>query len=585
MKVSLIWRVAIPYVLLLILAITGLGFYYSGFVEQNYLESRKEELISEAKIIAEQVTAQMKTDQSPVGLDALAKRYGQVLTTRITLILPDGTVVGESSRDPLGMELHNDRPEVIAALQGGEGYQIRFSDTVRYRLMYVAVPVRVNGNVAAVVRLADSLAEIQQNVNLLRQTALGVTLVTTLIAILLAILITNQTIRPLRHLTQEVNNFLTYSDIKIFPLKRKDEIGQLSKAFSDLSVQLKNQIEGYKTERIKLEAVLGYITDAIMIVDSDGSVLLINPAAERMFNVYAADAVDRSFVEVVRHHSLVELWRRSVATERQQTLTFETSPDRSFIQAIATPLEKELIGSTLLVYQDLTRVRKLETVRRDFVSNVSHELRTPLASLKALTETLQEGALEDPPAARRFLQRMDTEIDNMTQMVRELLELSRIESGKIPLNLQPVDPCGLIEAAVERMQLQAERAGIEIQNECFEPLPQVRADAERIEQVLVNLMHNAVKFTPQGGKIALGARPELGKVTFFVRDTGVGIAHKDLARIFERFYKADQSRSGGGTGLGLSIARHTIEAHEGRIWAESEPGKGSTFYFSLPENL
>jgi two-component system phosphate regulon sensor histidine kinase PhoR len=245
-------------------------------------------------------------------------------------------------------------------------------------------------------------------------------------------------------------------------------------------------------------------------------------------------------------------------------------------------LESSLPGSTLLVFQNLTRIHRLETVRRDFVSNVSHELRTPLASLKALTETLQEGALEDPPAARRFLKRMEDEIDNLTQMVRELLDLSRIESGRVPFDRLSVNPMMMMGNAVERMRLQAERGGLNIQVDASQSLPEVMADADRIEAVLVNLLHNAIKFTPPSGQIVVSARQDGDKVVFSVRDTGIGIKPEDLSRIFERFYKADQSRSGGGTGLGLSIARHTIEAHQGSIWADSHPGQGSTFYFTLP---
>ena len=227
-------------------------------------------------------------------------------------------------------------------------------------------------------------------------------------------------------------------------------------------------------------------------------------------------------------------------------------------------------------------MRRLETVRRDFISNVSHELRTPLASMKALAETLQEGALEDPPAARRFILRMETEIDNLTQLVNELLELSRIESGKVPLSFQRVQPCDLLQPAYERMILQAERAALELHLDCQPELPAVFADPDRITQVLINLVHNAIKFTQPGGKIILSAYQDKDHIVFFVKDTGVGIARKDLGRIFERFFKADRARSGGGTGLGLSIARHMIESHGGYIWAESEEGVGSTLYFSLP---
>jgi two-component system phosphate regulon sensor histidine kinase PhoR len=239
-------------------------------------------------------------------------------------------------------------------------------------------------------------------------------------------------------------------------------------------------------------------------------------------------------------------------------------------------------GSVLIVLQDLTRMRRLEMIRRDFVSNVSHELRTPLASLKALTETLQEGALEDPPAARRFLLRMEHEIDNLTQLVQELLELSRIESGKVPLKKTRVTPWELVSPAVERMMVQAERAGVHLSLDCPDSLPPVLADQSRMGQVLVNLVHNAIKFTSPGGEIVIQAQQDQNMVVFTVRDTGAGIAPEALPRIFERFYKADRSRSSGGTGLGLSIAKNMVQAHGGRIWAESEVGKGSTFYFSLP---
>jgi two-component system, OmpR family, phosphate regulon sensor histidine kinase PhoR len=285
---------------------------------------------------------------------------------------------------------------------------------------------------------------------------------------------------------------------------------------------------------------------------------------------------------VVRHHQLVELWQKCKQTRTYQSTTLETSLDRLFIQGIATPLGDLMPGGILMVFQDLTRVRKLEMVRKDFVSNVSHELRTPLASLKALSETLREGALDDPPAAQRFLSRMEKEIDTLTQMVQELLELSRIESGRVPLERKLVSPCDLLNSAVERMVLQAQRAGLSLSQECPPDLPPVNVDFQRLDQVLMNLIHNAIKFTPPGGKILVSAFTQDDKVVFCVKDTGVGISSEALQRIFERFYKTDRSRSGGGTGLGLSISKHLVEAHQGKIWAESKVDEGSAFYFSIP---
>ena len=221
-------------------------------------------------------------------------------------------------------------------------------------------------------------------------------------------------------------------------------------------------------------------------------------------------------------------------------------------------------------------------MRRDFISNVSHELRTPLAALKALTETLQGGALEDPPAARRFLEQMETEVDSLSLMVSELLELSRIESGRVPLNLTSTRPIDIVNPAYERLSLQAERAGLTLTVDCPDDLPPVLADATRVQQVIVNLLHNAIKFTQPGGQVTVRAVQQDRMVNFSVIDTGIGISVDDLSRIFERFYKVDRSRATSGTGLGLAIARHLVEAHGGRIWAESEVGKGSSFQFTIP---
>jgi two-component system phosphate regulon sensor histidine kinase PhoR len=359
------------------------------------------------------------------------------------------------------------------------------------------------------------------------------------------------------------------------------ELNELSQALQVMAQGVGAQFDALISERAKLSAVLNQMADGVLIVDTDGRVQLLNPAAERLFQIEEKEGLGRSIVEVIRYHQLVDLWREAKNGERQ-SMMLEIGAHHLFLQVVAIPLKTSLPGSTMLLFQDLTQLRRLETVRRDFISNVSHELRTPLASLKALAETLQEGALEDPPAARRFIIRMETEIDNLTQLVNELLELSRIESGKAPLSFQRIHPCNLLKPAYERMTLQAERARLELVLDCESDLPLVFADPDRISHVLINLVHNAIKFTPPEGKITLSAYQDEDYIVFYVRDTGVGIPKKDLTRIFERFYKADQARSGGGTGLGLSIARHMIESHGGYIWVESEEDIGSTFYFTLP---
>ena len=358
------------------------------------------------------------------------------------------------------------------------------------------------------------------------------------------------------------------------------QIENLSNAISSLKAAFDIQLSSVNSENARLSTVLEQLTDGVIIVDANGLIQFANPAAQKLFEI--SNAPGHSVTEVVRNHQLVDAWRRCQQTNEMQSESVELPARHQFLQLIAIP-DTHASGSLLLV-QDLTRVRRLETVRRDFISNVSHELRTPLASLKALTETLQSGALSDPEAGPRFLGRISTEVDALTQMAQELLDLSRIESGQVELILAPLAPKGLVTSAADRMRMQAERAGLKLSIKCEDGLPNIRADKSRLEQVLVNLIHNAVKFTKPGGDISLETESTVGGIRFAVRDSGVGIPTESLTRIFERFYRVDKSRTGSGTGLGLSISKHIIEAHGGKIWAESNEGRGSVFYFVIPIN-
>jgi two-component system phosphate regulon sensor histidine kinase PhoR len=393
--------------------------------------------------------------------------------------------------------------------------------------------------------------------------------------------------RKLKEYTRSIKR-AAEGDISPASLPRDvDQLERLASAVHALAASYDQRLASLDAERARLEATLTQMTDGVLIVDAQGRIQMTNPAAEKLFGE-GEPLTGKTVSVALRHHQLIDTWRRCQQTREVQSDSVELTAARKFLQMIAIPdehtgSEAENRGAILLV-QDLTRIRRLETVRRDFISNVSHELRTPLASLKALTETLQEGALDDPPAAKRFLGRIQTEVDALTQMATELLELSRIESGQVPLELKSIQPAALLHSAADRMKMQAERAGLSLQVACAADLPAIRADLPRLEQVLVNLIHNALKFTPPGGEVTLAAVSEGPSIRFSIHDTGAGIPADDLPRIFERFYRVDRSRSGGGTGLGLSIAKHLVEAHAGRIWAESREGEGSTFYFSIPSS-
>lgn len=584
---SIRWRIAVPYTILILATMLGLGIYLSRFVHQIYIDNLQAEQTALAQLLAEVLRTPLAEGAGPETLNAQAERWAAAINQRITIIAPDGTVLGESEQDYTQMENHGNRPEIMQALAEQSGSSTRFSRTLGRELMYTALRVGSVDDPLGIVRVGVPLENIQATIVNLQAALFGTTLLATIVTLLLATWIAGRTTRPLRELTEAADK-LSFGELdeRIVPAT-PDEVGRLTQAFNLMAVKLRSQIVALETERSKIAAVLSQMSDGVLIVDNNGVVQMINPAAESMFGIEEKNALHRSLIEVLRNHQLVELWQRCLETGDTQTVAVEIVARRLYLQGVAIPLGEALPGSTLLLFQNLTRVRHLETVRRDFISNISHELRTPLASLKALTETLQEGALEDPPAARRFLQRMETEVDALSLMVSELLELSRIESGRVPLQMEDTSPCDLIHQAVERLRLQAERAGLILQIECDPDLPPVLADAKRLEQVLVNLLHNAIKFTPMGGTILVRATPQSddrlqNEILFSVRDSGVGIPPEDLARIFERFYKADRARTGGGTGLGLAIARHLVGAHGGKIWAESQRGEGSTFYFTIP---
>jgi len=580
------WRIAVPYVILILIVAGALTAYVSNAVRSNHLADLESRLLDSARLLGDALASPLARGESADFFDAPARHYAGLLSARVTIIALDGTVLADSQEDRTRMDNHLDRPEVQRALAAGQGTAIRYSQTAGYDMMYAAAAVRAGGETVGVARVALSLSAIETQIARLREGVLFAGLVAALVAIALALFIAERMAGPVRELTQ-VAGRLAQGDLSVHLLPAtRDEIGALTAAFGEMADQLREKITALTEERSRLAAVLRHMADGVLITDANGIVRLINPAAGRLLNTTEEQAIGRSFAQVARVYPLIDLWRRCRERGEAHSELIEMERNGPALQAIITPFQEAGRPGLLVILQDLTLVRRLETTRRDFVSNISHELRTPLAALKALTETLRDSALEDPPAARHFLDRMDAELDALTQMVQELLELSRIESRQAPLQLAPTPVSEIIMPAVERLRPQAERAGLSITVDAPADLPLVLADAQRIGQVMTNLLHNAIKFTPPGGRLAVsaGQQQEAGKsfVVIAVSDTGVGIAATDLPRIFERFYKADRARSGSGTGLGLAIAKHLVQAHGGAIWAESVEGRGSTFRFTLP---
>jgi two-component system phosphate regulon sensor histidine kinase PhoR len=464
---------------------------------------------------------------------------------------------------------------VAAALAGNEGSAIRVSATVQRDLLYVAVPVRDGGQIVGVARTALPVTTLESFASRLGGTIALAGAFATAVALGVVVLLSRAVTGPIGALTRSAEAVAGGGSARFEP-GGPDETQRLGAALRTMSERITGERHHAESERDRLAVLIDELGDAIVIADADGRIERANRAATELFG---APLAGRRLTDVVRDHELIDAIARAQPNAESVAHIERTDPPR--IQRAVT--RRLADGELLLVVQDLTNLRRLQTVRRDFVANVSHELRTPLAALKAMAETLEAGAIDDSEAARDFVRRMRTEIDGLARLVEELLLIGRLESGQQVVSPTVVSAAALLDGARERLGPLAERAQVRLVVDRPERVPLVVADPERIGQVFANLVHNATKHTPAGGEIRLSAMPDGKAVVFSVRDTGDGIAASDLGRIFERFYKSDRSRADSGTGLGLSIAKHIVEAHGGVIGAASAgPGRGTTFTFTLP---
>jgi two-component system phosphate regulon sensor histidine kinase PhoR len=406
--------------------------------------------------------------------------------------------------------------------------------------------------------------------------------VTLTLAFLLALYLARGITQPLQKLSQRCKRIGEGDFDCGVDTTATDEIGELTWEFNHMSLKLQQRLESLLSEQQKARTILFHMEEGVLITDERSEVKLVNPAAERLLQIPSDKAIGHPFVEVARDHELDELLQYCLKAQKQQTQLIEIGVGKQFLKVIATPIMDTQVVGGLVVLQDLTELRRLVGVRRELLGNVSHELRTPLACIKALVETLQEGGMEDPIASKAFLEKANAEIERMSQLVQQIGELSRIESGEITIKAEPGDIGLLIEDIAQRFQVQADRASLELIISLPPELPPVLADERQIEKVMLNLLDNAIKFSLPGGKITLSVKQDGDVLAISVADTGIGIAAEDLSHVFERFYKVDKTRSGGGMGLGLAIAKHIVQAHDGSIWAESIEGRGSTFTFTLP---
>jgi len=557
-----------------------LGAYMANSTRDSQLDNLRAQLENEARITAEaSLTGFLSTDE-PGDLDALAKKIGAEIETRITLVTLDGTVLGDSEEDPISMENHSDRPEIADALTTGVGQSTRYSTTLRQKMMYVAVPVSYENEILGVARVSLPLTTVEDLARQVTVSIIVAMLVATAMVVLAAWVIARITTRPIRRLTAASKIIASGELGQKIIIEGKDEVGELTHAFNEMSVRTKELVETISEDRTRLATILDNMTDAVIMLDSDGNVLLANRAAEKLFDIKETE--NRSIIEVVRDHEVDELLKLCLKKAGIQTVQYESGMSKRYLRAIAIPIIHNELTNVLLLLQDFTELRNLQTTRRELIGNISHEFRTPLAGIKAMVETLASGAIDDKEMFNDFLTRIESEVDRLTQLVAELTELSRVETGKAELKKEPVDLNQLVEEVIAQLSPQAERQKIVIIVKPAADLPTVPADKGRVRQVIANLVHNAIKFTPAGGRITIATRALGESAAVDIADTGIGIPREELSRVFERFYKGDKARAGEGTGMGLAIAKHIVEAHGGNIRVESEEGRGSTFSFSLP---
>lgn len=571
---------ALPYILIVTIVMVILDFYLAIAIRNEYRDQLTANLGDQAELVAQLTDSTIASGGSQAEINPILHALHGRIESRITVLDLNGNVLGESEADATTMENHANRPEFQEALRTGRGESERYSVTRGEDMLYVAVPI--GDPPVGVARVSVPSDRVSATIWRVQRGFLIATSVAAVLAVVFSLFAAGRISSSLERIRRQARAVAAGRlDVSVEP-DTTQEIGDLGRAFNAMTGDLRRLVGEIEQSRVRLEAVLASLQDGVVITDGNGEVVRLNAAAGRLLRVEPAEAIGQPFVVVCRDHELAELLRVALTTGERATGVVEYGLDRRMLEAwgLAIVGARETLG--LVVLRDVTELRRLEAVRKEFVANVSHELRTPLASIKALVETLEAGAIDERDVAVDFLGRIVGEVDRLAALVDELLDLARLESGRITLRLETLEPAELIGRGAERLKPQTERARLALVVDVPEGLPAVRADRSRVEQVLLNLIHNAIKFTPAGGVITVRAQVVDGVLRVSVRDTGVGISEQELPRIFERFYKEDKARRSEGTGLGLAIAKHIVLAHGGTISVESRRGAGATFYFTLP---
>jgi two-component system phosphate regulon sensor histidine kinase PhoR len=581
MRITLRWKMALMYGALVVALTAALGASIEGAVRERMTEALQETLRSQCLIVRNIITGGERT-RTPAEMDAEAKFLGGELSERVTFIAADGKVLGDTEHDPLTMENHNTRPEVVEARASGSGSAIRRSDTLQIDMLYVAV----TDPSGLVVRTALPLTYVESASAGLRRAVLLAAIIAAALGLIASAWLAGTVTRSLGRVAAAARRVARGDFEAQARVSSRDEVADLAGVLNSMTRDLKDRIDREQETAQRLRAILVQMADGVIVVGTDEKVELLNAAAEGFFGVSAERAVGRRISEVAIDYELADLATRTLRLGVPASTEIRVAePQERALAATASPIELQdgRPIAAVIVLRDLTEARRVEHVRRDFVANASHELRTPVAAIRALAETLEAGALTDPVAGPNFLGQIVSHTTSLTTLLDDMMQLARLEGTEQRLKPKHTAILPMLTRAAERLQPQAEAKRVVISISAPKGL-ELYADPDGLQGAIVNLMDNAVKYTPAGGRIMASAEAEGDRVHIRISDTGVGIPPEDLERIFERFYRVDKARSRalGGTGLGLSIVKHAVEASGGKVWAESEPGKGSTFSVLLP---
>lgn len=576
-------KLLIAFLTVLFIGVSITGFFSMNLSRDFYVKSLEDRLTSNATLISKVFTESYEPDRK--NYDSLVRDMAVKTKSRITIVADDGVVLGESNKESSQMENHSEREEIKKAMSGQTGKSFRYSTTEKIDMMYIAVPADMPDGRKAVIRLAVPLTEIE-NIEryFLRYIIFAVT-AGLLGSSIIAYIFTRRITRPIKEMTIISSEIAKGRYDKRITIQSRDEIALLAQTLNSMADRLQTTIIELSDKKNKLEAILKSMQSGVIAVDNIGRIILVNPAAVNIFG-FSGNIVGRHILEAIRNVELEDIIYKHQETNREISLNY---PEKRVLRVKAAPI-KDVNGSdrnlgVVVVMQDITELKRLEKVRSDFVANVSHELKTPLTSIKGFTETLKEGAAEDPAIRDKFLDIINIEADRLTRLINDILTISELENKRYNIPFEKISVNKALEEIEDMMHGVAKLKNISLGIDKGENLHPVMGNLDKVKQLLINLIDNAIKYTHEGGSVKVRTYSRDSWVFIEVADTGIGISKEHLSRLFERFYRVDKGRSRamGGTGLGLAIVKHIIAAMNGDIEVKSEPGKGTVFTVIIPK--